>query len=221
MKTSTEILDLAEILYFFQRIDDQLEYCDIILVPCSHDIRVADYASKLFLSWYGWRLIFSWWVAHQDDLLSTGWNKTEAEIFSDRAIKLGVSPENIICEKEAKNTGENIQKSMNIIEQKNILCDSILLVQKPYMQRRAFATFKKIFSLPYNKLLATAPQIAFLDYPNEEINMDTLINILVWDIQRLIIYPKMWYQIPIDIPQEVLDAYEELKKRGFTKHISK
>lgn len=221
MEITLEIRKLAEILYEFHRIDMDVEICDIILVPCSHDLRVADYASELFLWWYWSKIIFSWWIVHQKDLLSPWWDKTEAEIFGDRAIELWVPSNNIIYEKEATNTGENINKIMKLIKENNISCDKILLVQKPYMQQRTFLTFVKQYPLAYSKIIVTWPQISFENYPNDDINIQTLINILVGDIQRLIVYPKLWYQDYIEIPPTVMKAFEELKEKWFTQHLIK
>ena len=220
MKITSEIKKYAETLYEFQRIDMKIEKSDLILVPCSHDLRVADYASELFLSWYWSKIIFSWWIAHEDDLLSTWWGKAEAEIFANRAIELWVPINDIILEKQAKNTGENITYSMELIQEMDIPSDRILLVQKPYMQQRAFLTFRKQYSLPYSSVMVTWPQIIFDDYVNIEINMEDLINILVGDLERLIIYPKMWYQDKIDIPSHVMHAFEKLKEKWFTEHIT-
>ena len=221
MKYNKSTLAFAKCLYDFQRIDMDIEKCDIILVACSNDLRVADYAAKLFLEWYGWKIIFSWWIAHQDDLLSTWWNQTEAETFSNRAIELWVSSSDIFCEKEATNTGENIQKSIKLIKEKNILPTKILLIQKPYMQQRAFLTFTKQYSLPYSKVIVTGPQISFEDYPNNDINLTCLINVLVGDFERLIAYSEIWYQDKIDIPIKVINAFDELMVRWFTKHCIK
>ena len=48
-----------------------------------------------------------------------------------------------------------------------------MLVQKPYMERRSYATFKKHW--PDKKLLVTSPQISFEAYPTPEISLEKVI----------------------------------------------
>ena len=94
-----------------------------------------------------------------------------------------------------------------------------LLVQKPYMERRSYATFKKHW--PEKKVLITSPQIPFDQYPTEEIPLEHVINIMVGDLQRIKIYPKKGFQIFQDIPGDVWRAYESLVQLGYTKHLVK
>ena len=95
----------------------------------------------------------------------------------------------------------------------------LIIVQKPYMQRRAYAAFKKL--LPEPEIMVTAPQISFDDYPNELISKDLLINIIVGDTQRIKVYPEKGFQIEQEMPEDVWSAYEELVKRGYTQHLLK
>ena len=46
-----------------------------------------------------------------------------------------------------------------------------------------------------------------------------MINLLVGDIQRLMIYPNFGFQIPVTIPQEVLNSYDFLVKHGYTQFL--
>jgi uncharacterized SAM-binding protein YcdF (DUF218 family) len=61
--------------------------------------------------------------------------------------------------------------------------ETVILVQKPYMQRRAYATFKKVW--PDKDVIVTAPQVSFEEYPNEIIKKDDVISIMVGDTQRI------------------------------------
>jgi hypothetical protein len=46
-----------------------------------------------------------------------------------------------------------------------------------------------------------------------------MINIMVGDVQRIKLYPAMGFQIPLEIPAGVWDAYEKLVAAGFDKHL--
>lgn len=45
------------------------------------------------------------------------------------------------------------------------------------------------------------------------------ISVLVGDVQRMKIFAENGWQIPMEIPQDVWSAYEELVKRGYDKFV--
>jgi uncharacterized SAM-binding protein YcdF (DUF218 family) len=91
------------------------------------------------------------------------------------------------------------------------------VVQKPYMERRSFATFKKHW--PEKELVVTSPQISFEEYATQQISIDQFINVMVGDLQRIKVYPEKGYQIFQEIPEIVWEAYERLVSLGFDKHL--
>ena len=94
---------------------------------------------------------------------------------------------------------------------------SFIVVQKPYMERRSYATFKQHW--PEKHILVTSPQINFEDYPTNEIPIEKVINIMVGDLQRIKFYPARGFQIPQEIPDDVWSACEALMAAGFNKHL--
>jgi uncharacterized SAM-binding protein YcdF (DUF218 family) len=147
------------------------------------------------------------------------WTETEADLFAGIAQKMGVPKENILIENKSTNTGENIRFTQHLLERKNLDLKTFIVVQKPYMERRSYATFKKHW--PDKKLIVTSPQISFDGYPTEEIPMDRVINIMVGDLQRIKFYPGKGFQIFQEIPPDVWHAYEQLVEKGFDKHLMK
>jgi len=216
---SSNIDVLARKIWDYHLLHHEVHKADSIFVLCSHDVRVADYATELFFAGYAPMIIFSGGVAHQGDLLETPWGQSEAEVFAKRAIQLGVPKEKIIIENKASNCGENVVFTEDVLKQKNILFDSVIAVQKPYMERRTWATIKMYW--PTKKIMVTSPPISFDAYPNEEITKDDVIHIMVGDLQRMRIYPDRGFQIVQEIPDDVWDAYEELVQLGYTKHLVK
>ncbi len=97
--------------------------------------------------------------------------------------------------------------------------NSFILVQKPYMERRSYATFKKHW--PDKKVMVTSPNIPFEKYAKDTADLELEINILVGDIQRIKEYPSLGFQIPQEIPKEVWDSYLQLVNLGFNKHLIK
>ena len=144
-------------------------------------------------------------------------DKPEAEIFAAEAIKLGVPEDRIFIENQSTNTGDNIIKSKKLIRDNNMAISSFIVVQKPYMLRQAYATFMKQW--PEKYIVVSGPKISYESYPDNIITKELLINLLVGDTQRIRIYPERGFQISQDIPDKVWSAYQELVKRGFTKHL--
>lgn len=195
----------------------KLNVSDIIFVLGSNDYKVAEYASDLFLKGLAPYILFSGGIAHHDDLLSTGWNKAEAEIFADIAISKGIPKDRIIIENKAKNTGENVLYTEKILKKAGIIFSNVIAVQKPYMERRTFATIKVHW--PNVNLMVSSPPIDFEDYVSNNKDKECLINIMVGDLQRIIEYPKLGFQIEQKVPNEVLNAYHFLVGKGYDKHL--
>src|SRR3989338_3030499 len=210
---------LAKRIWNYHHVNHKLEKADCIFVLCSHDLRVADYAATLFLEGWAPVVIFSGGIAHQGELIETPWKKPEAEMFSKRAIQQGVPEDKIIIENKAKNCGENVLFTERMLKEKNLNVNSVIAVQKPYMERRTLATIKVYW--PDKKIIVTSPPIDFENYPTKEITKDDVINIMVGDLQRIQVYPKKGFQIFQEIPDEVLEAYQKLVKLGYTKHLLK
>jgi hypothetical protein len=96
----------------------------------------------------------------------------------------------------------------------NPLC--FIAVQKPYMERRTYATFMKHF--PERHITVTSPQIPFEKYGTPEIPLEYMISIMVGDLERIRDYPGRGFQIYQEIPEHVTEAYERLIALGYTHH---
>jgi uncharacterized SAM-binding protein YcdF (DUF218 family) len=208
------ILHLAQKLWDYHHVHHAIEKCDCILALGSHDLRVADRAAELYLEGWAPLLILSGGLGN---FTKGMWKETEADLFAQIAIEKGVPANAILVENKSSNTGENILFTQQLLKEKNIDPTSFIVVQKPYMERRSYATFKKHW--PDKKLIVTSPQITFEDYANDEIPMERVINIMVGDLQRIKLYPEKGFQVYQEIPDEVWKAFEELVKAGFDKHL--
>ena len=210
-----QVLAEARKLWDYHHLNHIPAVADCILVLGSHDLRVANRGAELYLQGLAPILIFSGGLGN----VTRGiWKDPEADRFARIALDMGVPAEAIFIENQSTNTGENILFTQRLLEEKGLHPQTFLLVQKPYMERRSYATFKKHW--PDKDLIVTSPQLSFEDYPNEEIPMQRVINIMVGDLQRIKIYPAKGFQIPMDIPEEVWAAYEQLVAWGFTEHLA-
>jgi len=208
--------ELAKILWDYNNLNQPVKKSDAILVLGSNDIRVAERGAELFLQGFAPYIIFSGNVGR---LSKDTFDKPEAEIFSVVALKMGVPKDRIIIENQSTNTGENITFTKKLLEEKGFAFNSFIVVQKPYMGQRAYATFKKQW--PGVDIIVTAPQISFENYPNNLLSKNHIINIAVGDTQRVKLYPEQGFQIEQVISNEVWAAFEELVERGFTEHLIK
>ncbi|MBB6479970.1 YdcF family protein [Spirochaeta isovalerica] len=215
--TEQAVEKAAHIIWDYHHMNHKLEKSDLLFVLGSHDIRVAEYAARLFREGWAPVILFSGGVAHQGDMLDTGWGKSEAEVFAARAGELGVPGEAILLETKAGNTGDNVRYSRVILEEARITFDKIIAVQKPYMERRTYATIKKIWA--DKKLIVTSPSLSYEAYPTNEISLENIINIMVGDLQRIIEYPAKGFQIHQSVPEEVMSAYRQLVDAGYDRHM--
>jgi uncharacterized SAM-binding protein YcdF (DUF218 family) len=209
-----EAVILAQILWKYHHMNHTLERSDCIFVLGSHDTRVAERGAELFLEGWAPLLIFSGGLGR---LTADVWSEAEADKFAAIAVNRGVPESSILVENNSTNTGDNILFTQALLKEKNLDPKSFIVVQKPYMERRSFATFKKYW--PGKKVLVTSPQISFEQYPTESISLERVIQIMVGDLQRIKLYPKKGFQIYQEIPAEVWDAYEQLIRLGFDKQL--
>jgi len=211
-----EALTLAKKLWNYHQLHHTLEKCDCILVLGSMDTRTADRGADIYLQGYAPIIIFSGGLGK---LTKDLWQGTEADLFATIALDKGVPREAIFIENKSTNTGENILFTQQLLQEKNLHLDSFIVVQKPYMERRSYATFKKHW--PDKKLLVTSPPLTFEKYPNNDISVEKLINMMVGDLQRIKLYPEKGFQVYQEIPGEVWEAYELLVDMGFDKQLMK
>lgn len=205
----------ARILWDYHHLGHTLAPSDAILVLGSHDTRVAEWGATLYLQ--GWAPLLV--LSGGQGLLTRDWPEPEAERFAEIARGMGVPDEAILIENRSTNTGENILFTRQLLVACALDPQRVLLVQKPYMERRAYATIRQRW--PEVEVIVTSPPIPFDDYPNAEISRERVIELMVGDLQRCKLYPALGYQIAQEIPPMVWQAYERLIEAGYTAHLVK
>ena len=212
------IRPLVERLWAYHQLNHRLVKADAILVLCSHDKRVAERGAQLFLDGWGPLLIFSGGLGAITKAL---WREPEADQFAAIAQSMGVPPARILIENQSSNTGENVLFTRRLLADRGIDVERFILVQKPYMERRTFATFKKLW--PEKDIVVTSPRVSLDEYltaySNDALSPADVISIMVGDLQRVKVYPDKGFQIHQDIPEEVWEAYEELVSAGYDKYL--
>lgn len=93
-------------------------------------------------------------------------------------------------------------------------------MQKPYMQRRAYATFLKQWPGEKVNIIVTSPPVSYKEYMDLN-SRDDIINIMIGDLERIKVYADKGYQIKQNIPDKVWQAFERLVEYGYVKHLIK
>ena len=205
---------------------------DVIVCLGSSDLRVATYAAELFKRGLAPWLVFSGGVGtgpHSGRNL-LGWDRPEAEVMADEAVRCGVPRKNILVEPASRNSGENIRFTHALLHVERQRFEAtggihnMIVVHKPFMERRAYATFMKQWpdDIARPAILLTSPRLTFAEYlVGTPITKEDTISIMVGDLQRIKRYaePPHEFQIPQDIPATVWAAGELLVAAGFTGNL--
>jgi hypothetical protein len=218
MLMDSRIHSLAETLWHYHQLHHQLVRADAILVLCSHDTVVAERGAQLFLDDWAPLLIFSGGLGTITRRL---WHEPEADQFAAIALSMGVPRERILVENRSTNTGENVQFTKQLLAERHLSPERFILVQKPYMERRSYATFKRHW--PEKDVVVTSPRASFDEYlnlhSNKALSSDDVVGIMVGDLQRIRVYGSKGYQIAQDIPDDVWNAFEQLVQAGYDKYL--
>ncbi|XP_070184388.1 uncharacterized protein SCO4629-like [Littorina saxatilis] len=192
--------------------------CDVIMAMGSYDVRVARRAADLWLDGHGHWLVMS---GKTGNLTKQLWTVPEADVFRDVAVGRGVPRERILLERESTNTGQNVKNTYTLLSLLGIQPRSILLLQKPYMERRAYATFLAQWPSSESNpdVIVTSPDVSLLDYPNDDIGpLNDVISVMLGDMQRIFLYGELGFQVKQEIPEAVVRAFEYLQ---FTERYSR
>ncbi|KAF6799583.1 duf218 domain-containing protein [Colletotrichum sojae] len=206
----------AEIVYNYHRMQMPLRPASAVFCLCSLDTRVAARAAQLFLDGYGDYLIYS---GGAGKLTENRFSRPEAEVFADIARGMGVPDDKIVVEPRSTNTGENVRFTHALLKERGLKAESFVLVQKPYMERRTYATFKKQWPDAGTEFTVTSPELGFEEYPDGENPKKLVVNIMVGDLVRIREYPAKGFQIEQEIPEEVWEANQRLIAAGHDGHL--
>lgn len=214
--------EAINLIWDYMHMNHQLKSADVIFVLGSRDVRVAEYAAQLYLDGWAPFILFSGSgdIHNHKPGRERFIGSTEAEIFAEIAREKGVPNEAILIENKSQNTGDNYKFAIALLKEKGIEPKTIITVQKPYMERRTYATGK--IHWPNMELIVTSPPIPVAEYPNASNDLNEhWLHAMVGDLQRIKEYPVKGFQIEQDIPDEVWAAYKYLVAEGYTDRLAK
>jgi hypothetical protein len=204
----------AETLWSYHQMNHTLVPCAAAIGLGSHDLGVAVFAARLFHEGMFPVLVFS---GADNPTMRQKFPRGEAVHFRERAIELGVPETAILIEPRATNTGLNIAYSRQVLQAAGIHPGSVLLLSMPYMERRAYATCRKVW--PEVSPLCGSEPLGFDAYVKTIGDEALVIDQLVGDTQRVIEYPKLGFAIEQDVPTDVQDALKHLCHHGYTSRL--
>ncbi|MEV0898205.1 YdcF family protein [Actinoplanes sp. NPDC049802] len=141
----------------------------------------------------------------------------EAVHFREQALALGVPDSAILTEPNATNTGANFALSRQVLADAGIHPRTVMVIAMPYMQRRAYATCRKLW--PEVEITCASQPLEFDDYLKTIGDDRMVVDMLVGDLQRVIEYPRHGFAVDQHVPEDVQHAYHRLIDDGFTRRL--
>ncbi|CAM5256609.1 YdcF family protein [Streptomyces avidinii] len=204
----------AEQLWDFQQMHHEPRPCSVAIGLGSHDLGVADATVALYQRDMAPLIVFTGATSRTTrERMPRG----EAEHYRERALQLGVPDSAILVEPKARNTGENIRLSRSLLVERGVHVESVLLVSKPYEERRSYATACKIW--PEVGIVSASTTMTLIEYVDSIQDPQLVFDMLVGALQRLLIYPQQGFLIHQDVPPAVSAAYDRLRSDGFTSRL--
>nr|WP_203593716.1 YdcF family protein [Streptomyces sp. SID9124] len=192
----------------------ELRPCSVAIGLGSHDLSVADTAADLYKRGMAPLIVFS---GATSPTTQERMPRGEAVHYRERALALGVPSSALLVEPRARNTGENIHLSRVLLDEVGVDVTSLLLISKPYEERRAYATARKLW--PEVEVVNASTSMQFDAYVDSIGDSRLVIDMLVGALQRLLIYPQQGFMISQVVPEGVEMSYERLCAAGFTTRL--
>jgi uncharacterized SAM-binding protein YcdF (DUF218 family) len=206
----------AKLIWDYHQLGHQLRPCSAGIGLGSHDLGVATLAAGLYLARLFPVLVFS---GGNSPTTADIFPRGEAVHYAEHAISLGVPADAIIIEPRAANTGPNIGYSRQALADAGIPVTSVMLISKPYMQRRAYATIRTAW--PEAEPVCASENVTFDEYLKSIGDDKLVIDMLAGDLQRVIDYPARGFATAQDVPGAVMDAYRRLTAAGYDSRLMK
>lgn len=183
---------------------------DLLVLCCSYDLRVADYAAQLLAQGLAPRLML---CGHTGNWTRSLWTRPEAEVFAERAIAAGADPARLIREPRSTNFGENIRYARELVPDAR----RVIFLTKPAAVLRVSLTAAAQW--PGIQQHTDAPPYRFPDEVSPIIGLLGVIHEIVGDFHRILVYPELGFQTPHQAPPAVMAAWRALVDAGFTHHL--
>lgn len=210
---------LGQKLWDYQHLKQALKPADFLLLICSYNLQVADYVDVLFMQKMAKIIVVSGGSKDRQGMARLPWDEPEHKVFTNRLMELGGKKGNIIVEDKAMTMHESI---VNTREKLTAIPETEyhngLIVLPPHSERRAYATAKKDW--PEIDWQVSSPNVTYDNYI-KEYDEESLIHLLVGEVQRTIEFGDQDLIEKQEIPEDVMEAYKKLLDKGYVKRLLK
>ncbi|MEV7542078.1 YdcF family protein [Streptomyces sp. NPDC089915] len=204
----------AQLIWDYHQMRHEPRPCDAAIALGCNDLGVSTYAAHLYETGLFPTLVFT----GGNSAATIGvFPRGEAVHFQEHALALGVPAHAMLLEPKATNTGQNVSYAREVLTAAGVRPSSVLLITMPYMERRAFATCRAQW--PEVEVVCSSAPLSLDDYLKGMGDGESVISMMVGDLQRVIEYPRQGFAIAQNVPDDVCAAYESLVREGFTSHL--
>ncbi|MGK4596569.1 YdcF family protein [Amycolatopsis sp. w19] len=200
----------VQTLWDYHDMHHELRPADVGIGLGSHDLGVATFTAELFQAGMFPLIVFT--GANAPTTIER-FPRGEAVHYRKHALELGVPDHAILVEPEARNTGDNITLTRALLESRGTKVESVVLISRPYQQRRAYATCKKLW--PEVDVICASRPLPLDEYIESIGDVDRVINMLVGDTQRITAYAERGFAIRQEVPAKVSSAFDRLVWSGY------
>ncbi|AGS71174.1 YdcF family protein [Streptomyces collinus] len=211
---STQTWEDARLLWNYHRMHHDLRPCSVAVGLGSHDLGVADVTAELYHQGMAPVIVFT---GATSPTTRARMPRGEAVQYRERVLELGVPDSAVILEPRATNTGENIEFTKAVLADAGVEVTSVLLVSKPYEERRSYAMMRKLWA-EVDVVCASTP-MELKEYADSIGDARMVIDMIVGALQRVLVFPGWDLAIEQAVPDTVVAAYERLCTEGFTSRL--
>jgi len=204
----------ARLLWDYHRMHHELRPCSVAVGLGSHDLGVANVTADLYRRGMAPVIVFT---GSTSPTTRTRMPRGEAIHYRERALELGVPDSAVLLEPHATNTGENIEFARAVLKEAGIEVLSVLLVSKPYEERRSYAMARKLW--PEVEIVCASTPMGLEEYADSIGDARMVIDMIVGALQRVLIFPDWGLAIAQEIPDDVVEGYTRLRQEGFSSRL--
>ncbi|MCX5363750.1 YdcF family protein [Streptomyces sp. NBC_00124] len=204
----------AHLLWDYHLLHHDPRSCSVAVGLGSHDLGVADVTAELYHQGMAPRIVFT---GSNSPTTRARMPRGEAVHYRERAVQLGVPESAVLLEPRATSTVENIEFSQAVLAEAGVTVSSVLLVSKPYEERRSYAMMRKLWA-DVDVVCASTP-MGLEEYVDSIGDARMVIDMIVGALQRVLVFPGWELAISQDVPSDVVEAYEQSCREGFTSRL--
>jgi hypothetical protein len=204
----------ARLLWDYHFMHHDPRPCSVAVGLGSHDLGVADVTAELYHQGMAPVIVFT---GATSPTTRERMPRGEAVHYRERALQLGVPDSAVLLEPRATNTGENIEFTRAVLAEADVKVSSVLLVSKPYEERRSYAMMRKLW--PEVEVVCASTRMSLEEYTDTIGDARMVIDMIVGALQRVLVFPRLGLAIEQDVPDVAVAAFERLCVEGFTSRL--